>query len=113
MVAWLFLPIPPFYTRPLRRLALRSNFTTSGLSLGSHTITAGYDGDTTFASSTASPLTQAVQQATSWTWLSSSLSYYNTTLAPGQPVTFTAVVSGSYGTGAPTGFVVFYDNGTL
>jgi hypothetical protein len=86
----------------------QATFTTSGLTLGSHTITAVYGGDSAFAGSSSYPLTQTVQLQPTWTSLSAD---YNVATL-GQAVTFTAYV-GPTGTNAPTGIVTFYDNGTL
>ena len=82
----------------------------STLALGSHTITATYWGDTNFNSDTsASPVSQAVDQADTCTLGSSAPnpSVY------GQTITFTALVSAaSPGAGTPTGTVTFYDSST-
>jgi hypothetical protein len=72
------------------------------LSAGSHSITAAYQGSTSFSGSTSSPVSQLVNTATSATSLSSSLNPAGTN----QSVTFTATVTGQYG-GAVTGSVVF------
>ena len=78
--------------------------TTSGLSVGSHTITAVYGGDSNFSTSIASNLTQTVNKAGTTTTLTASL---NTTIFS-QAVTFTAAVGASSpGTGTPTGSVAF------
>jgi hypothetical protein len=76
------------------------------LSVGSHTITAAYGGDTNFNGSTSSPLVQRVNKAATTTSFTSSVnpSSYD------QTVIFTATVTSSYGT--PTGTVTFYDSGT-
>ena len=83
----------------------QATFSTSTLTAGSHSITAVYLGDTTFAGSTSPALTQTVNgQPTSASLISS--------LDPstaGQAVTFTATVTGS---GTPTGTVAFHD-GTI
>ena len=80
-----------------------ATYTTSTLSVGSHTITAVYSGDSNFAGSTSSALTQTVTQASTTTGISSSVN----PSAYGQSVTFTATVTG---TGA-TGTVTFQDGG--
>jgi hypothetical protein len=81
-----------------------ATFTTSSLTLGSHSITASYAGDSNNSASTSSPLTQVVNAASTTTTLGSSLNPSSF----GQAVTFTATVTGS----SPTGTVTFYDGGT-
>ncbi len=94
---------------------------TSGLSLGSHTITAVYYGDSSFASSSDS-LTQDVQVPTATVLMEGSSLNPSIT---GQDVTFTAVVSstgapvdtgGGYPYSSPnaaqTGTVTFFDGNT-
>jgi uncharacterized repeat protein (TIGR01451 family) len=78
--------------------------TLTQLAIGSHAITAVYGGNAAYTGSTSSPVAQVVNRATSTTTLTSTPnpSTY------GQEVTFTATVSGSYGT--PTGSVTFYEN---
>jgi hypothetical protein len=71
---------------------------------GSHTITAVYNGNAGFLTSTSSPLTQTVGLNTTTTSLSSSIS----SSIYGQPVTFTATVS----PGAASGSVTFKDGTT-
>ena len=79
----------------------------SGLSAGSHSITAKYNGDTNFAGSTSAALTQTVNQASTTTALVSGTN----PSAFGQTVTFTASVQSS-SSGTPTGNVTFLDGGT-
>ena len=78
---------------------------TSTLSAGSHSITATYNGSSSYATSTSATLTQSVNAAiaTTTTTLASSL---NPSVS-GQSVTFTAAVTPS----TATGTVTFYDNG--
>ena len=80
-----------------------TTFSTTALSGGTHSITAVFNGDTNYLSSTSAPLAQIVNQASSSTALTSSLnpSTYGTL------VTFTATIT----TGA-TGTVQFYDGQT-
>lgn len=86
-----------------------ATFTLSSLALGSHNITAVYGGDTSFATSTSSTLTQGVNKANTTTTLSASV---NPSVV-GQSVTFTATVSVvSPGSGTPTGAVAFRDGAT-
>jgi hypothetical protein len=82
-----------------------ATFTTSSLSVKTHTIKATYAGDTTFKTSSGT-VTQVVDKATTTTALVSSQnpSGYE------QSVTFTATVSPQF-SGTPTGSVTFY-NGT-
>jgi oligoribonuclease NrnB/cAMP/cGMP phosphodiesterase (DHH superfamily) len=87
----------------------QATFTTSTLSVGSHTITAAYNGDGSFSISSAGSFTQTVNQASTATALSSSLnpSTYS------QSVTYTAIVSATApGAGTPTGTVTFKDGST-
>jgi len=80
------------------------------LSVGPHTITASYSGDSNFtASATTAPLTQTVNQAATKTTVASSVNPSSF----GQSVTFTATVSdASPGSGVPTGSVNFYLDGS-
>jgi hypothetical protein len=84
----------------------KAAFTTASLTGGSHSITATYNGDATYSSSTAS-LTQTVIQASTSTTLTSSLhpSVF------GQAVTFTAKVTST--TPGVNGSVQFIDGGTV
>jgi YVTN family beta-propeller protein len=84
-------------------------YATSSLTVGSHSITANYLGDTNFLGSTSTVLTQVVQASTT-TALASNPNPSNV----GQSVTFTATVTVTPpGTGTPTGTVSFYDGSTL
>jgi autotransporter-associated beta strand protein len=86
-----------------------ATFTSTTLSTGTHSITAVYGGDSTFASSTSAALAQMVNQASTTTTLTSSLNPSTS----GQAVTFTATVRATApGAGTPTGTVTFMD-GTL
>ena len=96
---------------PLGTVALSggsASFVTSTLAVGTHFITATYNGDTNFGSSTSSSLTQTVSASTinTTTALTSSLnpSVY------GQQVTFSATVSPSSGA---TGTVTFMDGASI
>src|SRR5439155_552485 len=88
-----------------------ATLSTSSLSVGTHTVTAAYNGDSNFntSNSTASPLTQTVNKANSTSGVSSSV---NPSVF-GQAVTFTATVTATApGTGTPTGTVTFKDGAT-
>ncbi len=79
----------------------------SSLSVGSHTLTAKYSGDSNFAASSSTPITETVNQAATTTTVSSSTipSAYN------QSVTFSASVAPAYG-GSATGTFTFLDGAT-
>ncbi len=84
-------------------------FVTSALSVGQHSISVTYAGDSTFAGSVvASPLTQNVNARATTTTLKSSENPANV----GDQVTFTATVAPTSGTGTPSGDVTFSINGT-
>jgi len=88
-----------------------ASINTSSLAIGTHSILAGYSGDSTFAGSESVPLFQTVQsagQAATSVVLASS----NLNATAGTTVTFTATVSSST-SGTPTGTVNFFDNSTL
>ncbi len=82
----------------------QASLSTSSLAVGSHSITAVYSGDGTFAGSTSQPITQTVNKANTTTLLTSSPNPSKR----GQTVTFTATVSPS----AATGTVQFLDGST-
>jgi hypothetical protein len=87
----------------------KATFTTSNLSVATHSITVEYGGDSNFKTSTSSALSQVVDQAHTSTTLTSSTnpSVY------GQAVTFTATVTAvAPGSGTPTGSVTFKDGST-
>src|ERR1043166_1060934 len=87
-----------------------ATFSTTALSVGNHTITAAYGGDGNFntSDSTATPVTQTVNQASTTTAVSSSV---NPSVF-GQSVTFTGTVSVvSPGAGPRTGTLAFSVDG--
>lgn len=87
-----------------------ASFTTSTLTVGSHSITAAYGGDPNFLGGTSAVLSQTVNPASTSTLLVSSLS----STFSGQSVTFTATVSAvTPGAGAPSGTVTFKDGTTV
>ncbi|MFG2525879.1 Ig-like domain-containing protein, partial [Streptomyces sp. NPDC048527] len=87
-----------------------ATFTTSGLSVGSHALTAVYNGNANYNTSTSAVDTQTVNPAATST---------NLTSAPdpsvfGQAKTLTATVAVvAPGAGTPTGTVTFFDGATL
>jgi autotransporter-associated beta strand protein len=88
-----------------------ATFSPASLSVGAHTITLTYGGDTNFqANSSATPLTQTVSKASTTT---SNVTSSNASPVYGQAVTFTATVTvSSPGVGTPTGTVTFFDGVT-
>ncbi len=84
-----------------------ASFSPSTLGVGSHSITAVYDGDGTYQGSTSTALTQTVTLLPSSTAVTSSAPG----ITSGQVVTFTAFVSG--GSAIPAGTVTFYDGATV
>ena len=88
-------------------VATFSTSTTTPLTVGTHSITAVYAGDTNFTTSTSSVLSQVVNQASTTT-----LTSIPNPSVTGQSVTFTATVAPSSGTGTPTGTVNFLDGTT-
>jgi hypothetical protein len=87
----------------------QASFTTSSLAVGSHSVTAAYNGDGNFNGASSAPVTQAVNKAASSTSVASSAN----PAAFAQPVTFTATVAAvAPGAGTPTGAVDFLDGGT-
>ena len=92
----------PVATVPL--VGTTAVWTTTTLAGGAHSITAVYNGDTTFA---PSPPSNAVAQVVESPTTIAVTSNLNPSLA-GQSVTITATVTSSGGT--PTGTVYFYDN---
>ena len=82
-----------------------ASFSTSSLTVGSHSVTATYRGSSSFAASTSAALIQVVSPGPGST--STSLaSSFNPCVIPCH-VTFTATVTSASGT--PTGTVIFYD----
>jgi hypothetical protein len=87
-----------------------ATFSTSSLAVGSgYSITAVYAGDSSFLTSTSTPVSQVVNKASTTTALASSV---NPSLF-GQSVTFTATVATTTpGAGTATGTVQFFDGQT-
>ncbi|MEX4009270.1 Ig-like domain repeat protein [Neoaquamicrobium sediminum] len=85
----------------------QATISTSALAVGPHTIGASYSGDTNNVSSTATALTQTVNQIATTTALVSSINPSNV----GTSVTFTATVTANSGGGTPTGTVTFTIDG--
>ena len=77
------------------------------LSVGSHTLTASYDGDINDGKSTSPAIVQVVAKTTTTTSLTASA----TTVPQGAPVQFTATVNSNAGT--PAGNIQFMDGSTV
>lgn len=75
----------------------------SSLVAGTHAIIAAYQGSSTYAGSTSTPVSQTVSSASTTTSLTSSLN----PATANQTITFTATVTSQYG-GAATGTATFY-----
>ena len=84
-----------------------ATLSTTGLTVGSHLLTARYNGNTNYAVSTST----AFQQEIVITGSSTTLSVSSSNVIAGNPVTLTGSVTAS-GTVKPTGFVVFTDGST-
>ena len=84
-----------------------ANYTATKLPAGTESITAVYNGSSSFTTSTSGALSQAVNQADTTTTLVSSLN----PSSDKQAVTFTATVSPQF-SGAVAGTVTFYDGTT-
>ncbi|WP_263417411.1 Ig-like domain repeat protein [Terriglobus albidus] len=86
---------------PVNLASGAATLVTSTLALGSHSLTASYEGDQYNNPSTSTAVTQVVKQAATVNLASS-----NTTTVIKQPVTFTATVTAA---GSPTGSITFQD----
>jgi hypothetical protein len=87
----------------------RATYSTSGLPLGSNSITVVYSGDGNYVGGTSTAISQTVNQAATKTVVKSS----GSPSAFGQNVTFTATVTvKTPGSGTPNGSVIFYDGST-
>jgi hypothetical protein len=82
--------------------------TTSDLSVGGHSITAVYSGDTNNSQSTSPVIMQTVLGQTVMASTATAVSSSRSPSAAGQPVTFTAAVAGA----SPSGSVRFMDGGS-
>jgi hypothetical protein len=86
-----------------------ATYSTGALTVGTHSITASYGGDTNFVGSTSSALSQEVSIATSTTSLTapSGIGFHQKT-----PPVFSVVVTASNGT-TPSGSVILYEGSTV
>ncbi|MGB7264158.1 MAG: FG-GAP-like repeat-containing protein [Terracidiphilus sp.] len=86
-------------------------YSTSNLSVGSHSITAAYQGNSTFAASTSGATTVTVS-APVITATTTNLTASASSVNAGTSVTFNAKVTPASGTGTPTGTVSFMQGAT-
>jgi hypothetical protein len=87
-----------------------ASFKTTSLTVGAHSITAIYSGDTDYLTSTSTAVSTTINQARTSTTLQAAPG----TALVGAPVTFTANVNGPTGTGiTPTGNITFMDGTTV
>jgi hypothetical protein len=87
----------------------QATLTVSSLGLGTHSLTATFGGNKTFAGSTSAPLAETVSRANTVLALSASSS----SVGQGSPVTFTATVTTiAPGSGTPGGVVNFFQGST-
>ncbi|WP_133980817.1 Ig-like domain repeat protein [Kribbella voronezhensis] len=95
---------------PVPLIGGSATYSTSGLAVGAHLVSATYGGDPAYLASSSTPLTQSVGPALRAT---STVVTSNRTPAStfGQNVTFTATVRPLSGTGIPTGSVQFSIDG--
>ena len=86
---------------------VHATLTTSNLTVGTHAITASYDGSTNYTSSTSGTLSQVVSKVAT----SNSISASANPTVYGRSVSFTARLKTATGI-APTGSITFKDGGT-
>jgi hypothetical protein len=89
-----------------------ATYTTSVLSVGAHSITANYAGDTNFSGSTSSAVSITVNGVTVPIGTTTNLSSSASTAVSGTNITFTSTVAPASGTATPTGTVTFADGST-
>jgi hypothetical protein len=90
----------------------KATFSTIALTTGSHSITAGFAGSTTFLGSVSSTITVTVGPPVAGITTTTTLAASATTAVSGTSLTFTATVTPATGTAAPTGTVTFTDGST-
>ncbi len=88
-------------------------YATTGLPVGSHTVTAVYRGDSNFSGSTSAAVTITVAAMATPLGTSTALTASATTAVSGTSITFTATVTPASGTTVPSGTVTFTDGTTM
>jgi len=86
-----------------------ATYTLNSLGAGTHSITAGYAGDSNYLAAVSAAVSQVVTRAPVAMSITSSLNPSNF----GQSVTFTFTITGVAGLTTPTGSIAFTDGGTL
>lgn len=95
---------------PIALVNGEASFSTSTLTLGSHTIEASYGGSFEYLASVSAPLIQVISTIVPPGTTTTLTSSENPAI-PGQTVTFTATVAGIGATAIPTGTVIFFIDG--
>ncbi len=90
----------------------KATFSTTALAAGTHNITAGFAGSTTFLGSLSSPVVLTVTPGVAGIATTTTLTSSASTAIAGTSITFTAVVTPASGTAVPTGTVTFTDGAT-
>ena len=90
-------------TQPLQNGV--ATFTAGSLAVGTHALTAVYQGDTTYATSTGAATPTVITQVASGTTVTAN----TTSINPGASATLTVTVAGVSGASAPTGTVTVMD----
>jgi hypothetical protein len=89
-----------------------ATYSTTGLPVGSDSVTAVYAGDSNFSGSTSAASLVAVSAIATPVATSTALTASTTTAVTGTSISFTATVTPSSGTTVPTGTVTFLDGTT-
>jgi hypothetical protein len=89
-----------------------ATYTTSSLSVGTHTVAAIYSGDGNFPGSSGSLSGGQIVKQSAATATATAVSSSANPSAPGQSITFTATVTRGGGSGTPTGTIQFVIDGS-
>jgi len=95
-------------TLPLHKGVATLTASSSGLPIGTYSVTAVYGGDATYAAATSAPLTLTVKYGSSVT-----VTAAPATVVAGGTVKLTGTSKASSGSGTPTGTLSFYANSTF
>ncbi len=86
-----------------------ATYSTTSLAVGAHSITAEYQGNSTYAASTPTPAYSVIVTAATLTSTSTTLTSSASTVSVGTNVMLSATVAPTSGSGTPTGSVSFMD----